>query len=73
VRDAIQQHHADVLIVDEISNHDELVAVVSAVKRGVPVIASVSAHCASLCSLMDDDELGQLVANPAKCVFGISI
>ena len=69
--DAVKKHHADVLIVDEISNRDELAAVVDAVKRGVPIVASVSGQCPTLQSLTNDDELGPLVANPSRCVFGI--
>jgi stage III sporulation protein SpoIIIAA len=72
VREAVQEHHADVVIVDGISTREEAHEVCVAVRRGVAVVASVS-QCATLRSLFDEADLSELLGqgDPSKCVFGI--
>lgn len=74
MREAVKNHHADVLIVDGISTREEAQEVCAAVRRGVAVVASI-AECGTLCSLYDDEDLNDLLGkgDPSKCVFGIHI
>eukprot|EP00026_Physarum_polycephalum_P022114 Phypoly_transcript_25906.p1 GENE.Phypoly_transcript_25906~~Phypoly_transcript_25906.p1 ORF type:complete len:131 (+),score=6.75 Phypoly_transcript_25906:26-394(+) len=70
VHDAVQKHHADILIVDEICNHDESLAIMESISRGTPVIASVSAKCPSLHSLIRSEDFGSLISICGILCFG---
>ena len=74
VREAVQSHHADVVVVDGIRTCEDAQEVCAAVRRGVAVVASL-AQCATLGSLHEDSDLRDLLGHgdPSKCVFGILI